>query len=99
MMKFASVSWQEASGNRLARNIDAAMLSDRGLIKSQKVQTNQYQKPRLCNVKYDREYLMEWLLKRVIVPLSVLGVEKIHEIIDEAWALYCKQSIDPKAGN
>ena len=39
----------------------------------------------MCNVIYDREYVIQFLVKRVLFSLAVLDKETIDSLINEAW--------------
>jgi hypothetical protein len=99
MSHIPSVSWQDLPGNKYVKSIDPAMLSDVGYVKAQVLKANQYSEVRYRNVIYDRDYLIGWVVKNLIKPLAHLSKERIDEVVEEAWALYCKQSIDPNANN
>lgn len=99
MLNIPTVSWRTLPGYQFVKNPDSAMLSESGYIHPRKVRANQHEKPRYENIEYDREYLLEWLVKRFISPLSHVGKEKIDEVVNEAWARYCKQLIEPYHAN
>ena len=36
-------------------------------------------------VEYDKEYVLNWLLKKVLIPLAVLEEEEVIQLIREAY--------------
>ena len=85
MSQYETIDWRDLPGNKYVKSVDAAMITEAGYVANQKVRHCHAPKAKLCNVTYDREYVIQFLIKRFIYSMSVAGIETIHELIDEAW--------------
>lgn len=85
MKEYKNVSWRDIPGNKYSKSVDAAMLSEQGYIAVQRVRHCHSPKPELCNVFYDRSYVIQFLIKRFLFQISIVGKGTIHKLIDEAW--------------
>ena len=85
MSQFETIGWRDLPGNKYVKALEAAMLSEQGCIAMQKVRHCSEPKGRMCNVIYDREYVVQFLIKRVVFALAGVGNKAIHELIDDAW--------------
>ena len=87
-MEVIDISWQHLPGNKFAKALDAAMASEAGYIILQRVRKKGEDRGNMCNVHYDRDYLLEVLTRKVVEPLSSLGKDGIIEFINLAWDSY-----------
>ena len=85
MSQFETINWRDLPGNKYSKCLDAAMVSERGYIALGKVRHCHEPKGEMCNVVYDRGYVTQFLIKRVLFSLAGLGKEAIDELINEAW--------------
>ena len=85
MSQIETISWRDLPGNKYTKSLDAAMVSEQGYVIFGKVRHCHEPKAKMCNVIYDREYVIEFLNKRVLLALAVLKKEMIDELVDEAW--------------
>lgn len=85
MNQFETIRWIDLPGNKYTKSLDAAMLSEGGYTIFGKVRHCSEPKGTMCNVVYDREYVIQFLIKRVLFALAVLPKETIDGLIDEAW--------------
>ncbi len=97
MPKIQEVAWQNLTGNKFRKDLRPEMFSDQGCILQQKVRPIGVGLSGLYNVKYDREYGLQFLLRKVCRSLSALGRERVHQIIDDAWDLYDKETLNPES--
>lgn len=84
-----TIHWSDIQGNKWSKTLHPAMLNNGGFRMTQKV--------RLVGessfggtysvVVYDREYVLGWLVSKVIKPLSNEGVKGIISLIKEAYKL------------
>lgn len=88
------ISWKSLTGNKFSKTIDTAMMSKAGYVAQQSIRQTGTPAKAVFNVIYDQEYLLRFVVRKFIKPLSALGKERIVKIIDEAWALYDKESRD-----
>ena len=95
MEKTITISWRELTGNKFMKAIDPAMASQAGCIKSQRIRRIGDSEKTIFNVRYDREYLVQVLLRKVCRRLSVLGKEEVLFLVSEAWDLYDKECLHP----
>ena len=85
MNQFETIRWIDLPGNKYTKSLDAAMLSEGGYTFFGKVRHSSEPKGTMRNVIYDREYVIHFLIKRVLFALAVLPKETIGGLIDEAW--------------
>lgn len=96
MPEIDSISWQSITGNKFRKDLRPEMFSEKGCVLQQKVRPIGVGLPSLYNVCYDREYGLQFLLRKICRSLSALGREKVHELIDDAWDLYDKETLTPE---
>lgn len=92
MANIETVSWKKLKGNRFSKGIDSAMSSQAGYIAHQNITIAGELKARPYKVLYDQEYLLTYIVRKILQPLSYLGKEKTKEIIDKAWKLYDQEN-------
>lgn len=85
MYEYKTINWKDLPGNKYSKALDAAMVSERGYITLQKVRRCHEPNGAMCNVIYDRDYVIQFLIKRVLYSLAVLGKETVDELINDAW--------------
>ena len=88
MLQADSLCWQDLPGNKYSKAIDAAMLSEAGYIASQRVRKSHERKGKLCNVVYDKSYVLEIVARKIIRPLYGIGKDKMLDLVAEAWQLF-----------
>jgi hypothetical protein len=86
--EIATISWRMLTGNKFRRDLLPEMFTDAGCLKRQSIrQVGDFAKS-VFDVFYDTDYGLEFLMRKVCRPLSPLGREKVHELIDKAWDIY-----------
>lgn len=83
------VYWRDVQGNRWSKSLHPAMLNPDGFHMTQKVRATGESSygGTYSVVVYDREYVLGWLVSKVIKPLSNEGVTGIIALIKEAYKL------------
>jgi hypothetical protein len=87
MSESKRISWRMLTGNRYLQGVLPEMFSNHGCIKQQRIRKTGDLVPSVFEVKYDRDYGVEFLSKKICKRLHVLGREQVHALIDEAWDL------------
>lgn len=85
MNQFETIDWRDLPGNKYSKALDAGMVTEHGYIAMQKVRHSSEPRGRMCNVIYDRDYVVQFLIKRVVFALAGIGRKAIDELIDDAW--------------
>lgn len=88
MHKPIPIHWKELGSipvkNKLSRGLHIEMLDNE--YKVQLCTTPRgATKKEIYLVKYDREYILNWLLKKVLIPFAVLEEEEVIQLIREAY--------------
>lgn len=96
MPKVSTITWRQLTGNKFSKAIDSAMLSQAGYVCFQRIRQVGGETPQAFNVKYDRDYLIQVIVRKFIKPLSVLGREKTIELVNNAYDLYDKEMLTPQ---
>lgn len=86
------INWKQLIGNKWSKGIDSAMASKAGYVAYQKMKLPGEKMARPFKVIYDEEYLLGYILRKILLPLSYLGEVKAKEIIAKAWDLYEEES-------
>ena len=94
MNESEAVSWRELTGNKFSRNIDPAMLTERGYIKQIAIRRIGERKRTLLDVVYDRDYLIQAIGRYICKQMFVIGKEKTLELVSEAWDAYYPNSTE-----
>ena len=79
------ISWKVLVGNKYTKALHAAMLSSVGYMKTSSVRRIGDVAKGYFLVKYDREYVIEYIGRLVCRPFYHIGKEKVLELVDEAW--------------
>jgi hypothetical protein len=95
MPEIKTITWRQLTGNRFNKSLDSAMLSDSGSISTARIRRVGGEAPDIYTVVYDKEYATEFICRKFIRPLSFLGKDKVIQIVNEAWNLYEKQTLEP----
>lgn len=90
--KYEDISWQDLPGNKFSVSLKPAMPTEQGHIAMQKVR-QAYKDAAMCKVHYDREYVIEWLMSKLVKPLSIHGKEEVINLVSEAWENYFIQEM------
>ena len=85
MINIPYTSWKELKGNKYAKSLELAMLTEQGYINPQRMGGNQHKKGEYCNVIYDRDYIVAYLTHKVIKPLTGTKKEEINLLIQQAY--------------
>lgn len=85
MPEIETISWTELTGNKFNKNLESAMLTEDGYIKQQRIRRTGEGTKSIFYVKYDRDYLVEYLSRVVCKNLFTLGREQILSLVAEAW--------------
>lgn len=79
------ISWQDVSGNRYSRTIHPAMFSERGYQKLATIRRTGDVCKLVYRIKYDREYALDWLNRKVCVALRPFDLDEIIDCVSEAY--------------
>lgn len=85
--------WSDLFGNKYSKSLDPAMLSEDGLVRSQRCRTLDDDVTDIRLVIYDRQYVLKYLEMKLVKPLFVCGNKALIELINEAFLQYS----NPKA--
>ena len=96
MPEIKTITWRDITGNKFRKDLRPEMFCEDGCTLQQKVRPINVGRASLYNVEFDREYGLQFLLRKVCRNLSALGRENVHELIDEAWDLYDKETLTPE---
>lgn len=88
METIREISWQDLTGNKYNRGLHGAMLSDHGLLVTQRIREVGAKHKEIYYVKFDREYAISWLRVKICRPLGGVGIESLKSLLDEAWDEY-----------
>jgi hypothetical protein len=91
-MKIRKISWQQVPGNRFGRALHKAMLSERGYIKAVRLPTYTGDSQEVVDIHYDKEYVIAWLVSKIIRPLVGLSFQEFIDLLKEAWEKELKDS-------
>ena len=94
-----TISWRDLTGNKYSKALHGAMLAKEGYRSLIRIRRIGEAGKDVFNVTYDKEYVIEFLSRKVCTPLSYVGKEKLLELISEAWDLYAKECLEPQAIN
>ena len=76
-MNIETISWRDLTGNKYSKGLEPAMLSDAGYVGERRIRKIGDVQKTIFNVVYDKEYLINHLVKSICSPLFVLGKERI----------------------
>jgi len=88
MPEVEQILWCELTGNKYTLALHPAMLSERGCIKQQRIRRVGEPRKDNYNVKYDRDYVMEVINRKICKSLWCLGKEGLLELVAEAWDVH-----------
>lgn len=97
MPEIETISWKEMTGNKYTLTLHPAMLSEDGYVSQKSIRRIGDASPTLFNVIYDREYLVNFIGRKLCKHLQVLGKQKILELVDEAWDTMYPYSAEAQA--
>lgn len=85
--EFDRVSWRDLQGNRYTKSLDPAMLTKAGSPHIVKATTKGSEKGigQAKVVIYDRDYVTQWLIVKLIKPLSNHGLDGVTMLLKKAW--------------
>lgn len=86
--KVETISWKELTGNKYTKGLHPAMVSAIGYIADREIRRIGDVKPTVFKVRYDHQYVMEYIGKTLCKTLSNLGKEKVLELVSNAWDEY-----------
>ena len=92
MEEFKEVHWKEVNGSQLSRALSPAMLhpvGDKIFSVTPVTKAPRHEKKKVW-VKYDRNYVLAFIYKKIIEKLQPITREHLIELINEAWDLYEK---------
>lgn len=84
--------WRGLNGNPWNERLDPRMLS--GCHKELRIIKLPGSRGKSSNhtdvfVVYDRDFVVEKILKLIVQPLQLNSKDELVKLVDEAWALYC----------
>ena len=87
MNQLPSITWKDLAGNRLNRNLHPAMLSPAKYYQQVPLKRIGDSQKTLFTVEYDKEYVLNWVAKKVCEPLKTMDKQDIVQIVEEAYDL------------
>lgn len=88
MPEVSRIPWTELPGNKFSKALDSAMYHPEGYIIMQNVRDRGEPKPTAYQVVYTPDYLVNWMISKVIRPLAPQGIDRLHQLVDQAWNEY-----------
>lgn len=87
MFKMDSVLWSVIQGNRFNRKLEPEMLSGEVSYTSNPriYGSNKYRSSELREIIYNREYVIQFIVKLVIKPLGIKTKKELDQLMIEAW--------------
>ena len=83
-----TISWQQLTGNKYTKGLHPAMVSAIGYIGEREIRRIGDVRPTIFKVRYDHQYVMQYIGKTLCKTLSNLGKEKVLELVSNAWDEY-----------
>ena len=83
-----SINWRNLHGNQFLQSLHPGMLTKAGYEIERKILPLDYkqgQDKELTTVHYDREFVIEKIVKLVIKPLNIQNKAVLNKLIDESW--------------
>lgn len=101
MKRLPEITWRELTGNKFNRRLHPAMLTISGYITTMKIKQIGESVSQVYKVTYDREYALEYISRRVCVPLHTLDGASFAEIMAQAWEMATHEHLQlvPVSGN
>ena len=94
MPDIQDITWKQLTGNKFIVGFHPSMLSDDGYRKQQRIRITGQDFKSMFNVIYDREYVIERIIRFVCKPLFCLGKQRIIQLIETAWDIAYPNSTD-----
>ncbi|MEL6438692.1 MAG: hypothetical protein AAFQ80_05475 [Cyanobacteria bacterium J06621_8] len=91
-----SISWRKLTGNKFVVALCRAMLSEAGYIRQQNIRRTGDDGKCLFEVEYDRDYVMEFIGRKICKPLFSIGKQGVLDLVSNAWD-YCYPNTTEKA--
>ncbi len=87
MKPLKQIPWNDQQGNRYSKALDSLMLTAKGLPFIVKTRATGKSKngSQAMAVVYDKAYVINWLIVKVINPLGEQGYETVSNLLREAW--------------
>ncbi len=79
------LSWKDSTRNRLSKALHGAMLSPNGYKVTMGIKPIGEKTKKFFDVKYDREYVITWLVTKLFKPFETLEHEKLESLLNEAY--------------
>lgn len=95
MDEIKTISWRELTGNKFNSALHPAMLCKSGYRTVKQIRRTGESIPDVFTIEYDRDYVLEFLSRKVCKPLSNFGKQSAMEVLEEALVLYEKNSLNP----
>jgi hypothetical protein len=84
-----NVHWKQVQGNKLNKALHPAMVSEHGYRTTSKIRlvgTTRHGS-KFAILIYDREYVIVWIMSKLIKPFQNIGLDGLIELLKEAWAI------------
>ena len=84
------VHWTEVFGNPYLTSLDSRMLADEGyqVMKETKLKGHSKLMNYNCIITYDKEYVIEYLKKKVVIPLRFSEWDDLQYLLAVVWNDY-----------
>lgn len=83
--KPAIIRWQDLPYNQFSRTLHSSMITTCNYFKVVSVAFKRNQPKQQCYVRYDKDYALEYLVKKVFLPLLNVPQEQLFELLEEAY--------------
>ena len=77
--------WTESTRNRFSKALHGAMLTPQGYKFLMGIKPIGSPEKQFFNVKYDREYILEWLAIKFFKPLECVDQDELESLLNEAY--------------
>lgn len=85
--EFDKVAWQDLQGNKYSKSLDSGMLLENGsphIVKAT-LKGSRKGNAQAKVIIYDQDYVINWLIVKLIKPLSNYGLDTVTDLVKEAW--------------
>ena len=87
--------WEDSTRNRLSKALHGAMLSTNGYKVLMGIKPIGEKTKRFFNVKYDRNYVITWLITKLFKPFENVSHEELESLLNEAYQKAHSQANKP----
>ena len=85
MGEIETISWKDLTGNKYNKTLHPAMLTEAGYVKQTSVRRIGDKGKIIFNVKYDRDYVIEYVEKTVFLKLFNTDIDLLADVLVNAF--------------